>query len=596
MEDALQVIASSGITAADCDKIQRLNNDNLCTNTIAGYCRPEVTAPVVEAVLFKPQKGRSSYFLFAQDVRSADSHIRSLPAAAAQQAISEKWRSISEQEKIRYASLSEEDKRSKSVILKRFASLRAECLQSLAQEENTTPSLPSAPAKTTSRLRHMTDNAVQSRAAAVSKKAATAKPALKKNRPAPAARAKQGTGTQQQQENRKMKAAEDGLKQQRGTFFRKHWEVIAPLLDVKDRSLTSSLARKILNEPTKSDSVEQQRNAEHLASVKQPKCIVNGRMHPYQLDGLRWMLKQHDMGVGGILGDEMGLGKTLQVISFLGTHHTTHCTAHNSRSSTALIPPRYVHIRSDSALLTHSLFIHPPPGHLFEYGEKGPHLIVCPLSVLPTWSSELKRWCPMLRATVFHGPESERNFLKKQLLLPDSFDVLITTYETLVAETGYFTNRFHFRVAVLDEAQRIKNETSLVGQAVRRVRAVTRLLLTGTPLQVFKYSHCPPAHTAPSLTLPPLTRRSPSDTLSYCPSPLTRMIYTSCGHYSTFSSRSYLRPPLPSTRPSSMGGRGLAAEAEAKWWKAVGAMVIVRAAAAAAAVQMRIVRSNQRPQ
>lgn len=29
----------------------------------------------------------------------------------------------------------------------------------------------------------------------------------------------------------------------------------------------------------------------------------------------RWMLEQHRMGIGGILGDEMGLGKTLQVES-----------------------------------------------------------------------------------------------------------------------------------------------------------------------------------------------------------------------------------------------------------------------------------------
>jgi SNF2 family DNA or RNA helicase len=61
----------------------------------------------------------------------------------------------------------------------------------------------------------------------------------------------------------------------------------------------------------------------------------------------RWMVEQHRLGIGGILGDEMGLGKTLQVISFIS--------------------------------------------HLYETGEAGPYLIVCPLTVLPTWANEFSR-------------------------------------------------------------------------------------------------------------------------------------------------------------------------------------------------------------
>ena len=39
------------------------------------------------------------------------------------------------------------------------------------------------------------------------------------------------------------------------------------------------------------------------------------KMHPYQLQGLNWMICLHDNGVNGVLADEMGLGKTLQVRS-----------------------------------------------------------------------------------------------------------------------------------------------------------------------------------------------------------------------------------------------------------------------------------------
>ena len=43
----------------------------------------------------------------------------------------------------------------------------------------------------------------------------------------------------------------------------------------------------------------------------QPACI-KGTMREYQIEGLKWMVSQHDSAAGGILGDEMGLGKTLQ--------------------------------------------------------------------------------------------------------------------------------------------------------------------------------------------------------------------------------------------------------------------------------------------
>mmetsp|Transcript_52392 Transcript_52392/g.63142 ORF Transcript_52392/g.63142 Transcript_52392/m.63142 type:complete len:106 (+) Transcript_52392:177-494(+) len=40
------------------------------------------------------------------------------------------------------------------------------------------------------------------------------------------------------------------------------------------------------------------------------------KMHPYQLEGLNWLIKLHDHGINGILADEMGLGKTLQTIRY----------------------------------------------------------------------------------------------------------------------------------------------------------------------------------------------------------------------------------------------------------------------------------------
>ncbi|EKX46521.1 hypothetical protein GUITHDRAFT_70514 [Guillardia theta CCMP2712] len=162
-------------------------------------------------------------------------------------------------------------------------------------------------------------------------------------------------------------------------------------------------------------------------------------MHPYQLDGLKWLVNQHDTGAGGILGDEMGLGKTLQVISLLGFLKTVR-------------------------------------------GEDGPHIVIAPLSVMNNWVTEIKRWCPQLRAVPFHGPQSERERIKREKLIYGKFDVMCTTYEMLVADT-YTCQRFHWGYIVLDEAHRIKNEKTQMGQAVRRLRSSHRLLITGTPLQ-----------------------------------------------------------------------------------------------------------------
>ena len=177
-----------------------------------------------------------------------------------------------------------------------------------------------------------------------------------------------------------------------------------------------------------------------LAEAKDGKHLNEG-LREYQREGVAWLAAQHAAGAGGgILGDDMGLGKTLQVLSFLQ------------------------YLRDAK-------------------GESGPHLVVCPLSVLPTWVAEAKRWCPSLRTVAFHGPEPERNRLKQEVLSQDAFDVLVTTYEMLTAEQSTLAARFHFRYLVLDEAQRVKNDASLVSLAVRRVRATAALLLTGTPLQ-----------------------------------------------------------------------------------------------------------------
>ena len=49
----------------------------------------------------------------------------------------------------------------------------------------------------------------------------------------------------------------------------------------------------------------------------QPSNLVGGKLMPYQIEGLQWLLSLWENGLNGILADEMGLGKTIQIISLI---------------------------------------------------------------------------------------------------------------------------------------------------------------------------------------------------------------------------------------------------------------------------------------
>ncbi|KAJ7544012.1 hypothetical protein O6H91_09G061600 [Diphasiastrum complanatum] len=176
---------------------------------------------------------------------------------------------------------------------------------------------------------------------------------------------------------------------------------------------------------------------------RQPKCIVNGEMRSYQLEGLSFMISMFNNGLSAILADEMGLGKTLQTISFLG----------------------YLK---------------------FERNIGGPHLVACPLSVLSSWMGEFKRWCPELRVLRLHSSDkNERERVRRDLLRDaTSFDVVVTTYEMLTSSNmKSLLSRIHWRCLILDEGHRIKNDKTIISDAVRHIKRQNLLLLTGTPLQ-----------------------------------------------------------------------------------------------------------------
>ena len=171
---------------------------------------------------------------------------------------------------------------------------------------------------------------------------------------------------------------------------------------------------------------------------------LNATLKPHQVEGVNWLLSSYKNGVNCVLADDMGLGKTVQAITFMG-------------------------------ILTLQLKV------------PGPHLVVCPLSVLAPWLAEFRKWAPQLRVVRLHTTDREERELVKRETLADlsSFDVVLTTYEMAASQSmrSSLCRRIHWRYIVLDEGHKIKNEKTNLYERLSQMPAQGKLLLTGTPLQ-----------------------------------------------------------------------------------------------------------------
>ncbi|KAM7542621.1 hypothetical protein Aperf_G00000014009 [Anoplocephala perfoliata] len=167
--------------------------------------------------------------------------------------------------------------------------------------------------------------------------------------------------------------------------------------------------------------------------------IEGGKLHPYQLEGVRWLRKSFYDGVNTILADEMGLGKTIQVISML-----------------------------------YSLFK--------EDGIPGPFLIVSPLGVTENWKREFSYWAPHMVVVLYSVGKLSHYTLNLSDTIVPAFNVLITSYEMIGPARSAFT-QFSWRLLVVDEAHRLKNKNSKLFRDLMMININHKILLTGTPLQ-----------------------------------------------------------------------------------------------------------------
>lgn len=118
---------------------------------------------------------------------------------------------------------------------------------------------------------------------------------------------------------------------------------------------------------------QEAQQASAFEDASPPKTLVDVQLHDYQVTGMRWLLRKHAQQLNPILGDEMGLGKTLQTIAFIASLIQNNQPAGSKAGAAEL------------------------------------YLIVAPLSVLPNWMDQFKRFAPTI-ATVMHaGAKDERS-------------------------------------------------------------------------------------------------------------------------------------------------------------------------------------------
>lgn len=185
---------------------------------------------------------------------------------------------------------------------------------------------------------------------------------------------------------------------------------------------------------------------------------------------------------GGIIADEMGLGKTITMLSLLLMNRGN---AHESISTT------------QSKMEKDSL------SHLeLPIRFEGGSLIVCPLSLLYLWQTEIVNHLEpgALRCCVYHNGSLYTVCLgctpvKLQSCL--RYDVVLTTYDSCAAaftnpqDNILYTTRW--KRVIIDEGHIIKNDKlllfippsyrTLVHKAVVALHSEIHWVLTGTPLQ-----------------------------------------------------------------------------------------------------------------
>jgi SNF2 family DNA or RNA helicase len=159
---------------------------------------------------------------------------------------------------------------------------------------------------------------------------------------------------------------------------------------------------------------------------------LKSKLRPYQEIGLKWLWFLYHHNLSGLLCDDMGLGKTHQAMALMAA--------------------------------------------IAQKKEKFHFLVVCPTSVIYHWEEKLNEFLPKAKVCTFHG--SNRNFVDFHV----EYDILLTSYGIWRKENELLS-KVAFEVAIFDEIQAAKNQTSRIHASLLNAKARIRIGLTGTPIE-----------------------------------------------------------------------------------------------------------------
>ncbi|MGA1870528.1 MAG: SNF2-related protein [bacterium] len=181
------------------------------------------------------------------------------------------------------------------------------------------------------------------------------------------------------------------------------------------------------------EKIENAYNKRMLEQIKDKSEIdfsrIKATLFPYQKEGIKFAAFKE----GAIIADEMGLGKTIQAIGI------------------ALIKKK-----------------------LYDFSRT---LIICPASLKDQWKREIERFSDK-KACIVSGLPDERERLYEQA--KEYF--LIINYETVLRDYNVI-NKYPPDFIILDEAQRIKNYTTITATSIKSLNKKQSLVITGTPIE-----------------------------------------------------------------------------------------------------------------
>ena len=157
-------------------------------------------------------------------------------------------------------------------------------------------------------------------------------------------------------------------------------------------------------------------------------------LKPFQIEGIKWLAD----GDAKIFADDMGLGKTLQ------------------------------------SLVTAS--------NLMISGEISTCLIVCPLTLISNWESEIEKWLPNFNFLTLNNFANKKERDKTWERAIGASHFVITNYEHLRELPDPLKNT-QLDLVIADEAHKLRKKTSLVNKSFTEMKYKKFWALSGTPIE-----------------------------------------------------------------------------------------------------------------